>query len=1125
MNLDKGWTKITNKIDPRFIKGAKDFAERAKAYADSDGRIHCPCRNCVNARRHVPSIVSKHIIHNGFEPSYDVWIHHGEHLEGYETDETNDFEENENESNGGVDELLDDAFPQGSETESENIRDGANQRDNPNVEKLFADMEKPLYPGCEEFSVLGFLLELMNVKVTCKMTNVSMDMILNLFSRAYKDANFPKNHYEAKKYLRTLGLGYESIHACKHDCALFWKENAELQNCPVCSTSRYEENSKGKKKPVKVLRYFPITSRLKRLYASRHTAKEMSWHDRLRTKEEGVLRHPADGKAWKHFDAMFPDFANDPRNVRLGLASDGFNPFGAMSLSYSMWPVVLIPYNMPPWKSMVDASFMLTLLIPGKNSPGNDIDVFLRPLVDELKLLWDKGVDTYDCDSKQRFNMRAALLWTINDFPAYGYLSGWKTSGYRACPICNEDACSVHIRDKIAYVGHRRFLEPNHSWRNARDFNGKRETRPAPKPVNGDDCLRQLEHLTIHHHGKKHSHDGKKRKGDSHIDINWSKKSIFFELPYWHKLLIRHNIDVMHVEKNVCENVLGTLLNIVGKTKDTEKARLDLQDMNIRKELHLVLKNGRWFKPHALYVLTREERKQFCNLLKSVRFPDGYAGNLAKNVIVEQGKVYGLKSHDCHVLIQRIIPIAIRPFMTKQIRDALVELSQFFKKLTEGTLYVTELEALQAKIVVILCKLERIFPPSFFTVMVHLCVHLPQEAILGGPVQSRWMYPIERHLGHFKRCVRNKAKPEGSIAEAYVVEEAITFCSHYLRSVQSKLDKRYRTDDTTSSDDRTFALDVFRLNGRGIGKKEVRMLPSNLMQKALWFIFNNCQEAQPYLGEHLQLLQSQHPESSDFSEMQRSTFPNWFAKRISDMYKLNPSQINEELYALSSLPDVRVIYHKGYIVNGVKFLVKSRDDCRQTQNCGITVPGVHNDVEDDYYGFLDEVIELSFIKGYRVILFKCTWFDTDRHRKHVIFEPHFISIDTSRNAYMEDPFILANQAQQVFYINDPLRPNTNWKIIERISHRHLWDIPDDNNAEDLSEDVDLLREDIAAEVLENVDVQRFNDASDDFIDDEIDNSDHNMEDFDSDSNLDDSDTDKPNNEIEIVDSDDDDDDW
>ena len=110
----------------------------------------------------------------------------------------------------------------------------------------------------------------------------------------------------------------------------------------------------------------------------------MQWHARIKSKEDGVLRHPTDGKAWKHFDTIYPDFAKEPRNVRLGLASDGFNPFGTMSTSYSTWPVVLMTYNMPPWKSMIDASFMMSLLIPGPVSPGKDIDVYLRPLIDDV---------------------------------------------------------------------------------------------------------------------------------------------------------------------------------------------------------------------------------------------------------------------------------------------------------------------------------------------------------------------------------------------------------------------------------------------------------------------------------------------------------------------------------------------------------------------------------------------------------------------------------------------------------------------------------------------------------------------------------------------------------------------
>ena len=67
--------------------------------------------------------------------------------------------------------------------------------------------------------------------------------------------------------------------------------------------------------------------------------------------------------------------------------------------------------------------------------------------------------------------------------------------------------------------------------------------------------------------------------------------------------------------------------------------------------------------------------------------------------------------------------------------------------------------------------------------MVHLAVHLPDEALLRGPVQYGWMYPIERRLGTFKGYVRNRARPEGSMSEAYITTEALTFCSKYIETV------------------------------------------------------------------------------------------------------------------------------------------------------------------------------------------------------------------------------------------------------------------------------------------------------------------------------------------------------
>jgi hypothetical protein len=94
-------------------------------------------------------------------------------------------------------------------------------------------------------------------------------------------------------------------------------------------------NQVGRKKvPHKVLRYFPIIPRLQRLFISKQQAKIVRWH-KERVQVENEMRHPADGNAWKDFDDTYPDFADDARNLRLAITTDGFNPFGQMTNSYS----------------------------------------------------------------------------------------------------------------------------------------------------------------------------------------------------------------------------------------------------------------------------------------------------------------------------------------------------------------------------------------------------------------------------------------------------------------------------------------------------------------------------------------------------------------------------------------------------------------------------------------------------------------------------------------------------------------------------------------------------------------------------------------------------------------------
>ena len=149
----------------------------------------------------------------------------------------------------------------------------------------------------------------------------------------------------------------------------------------------------------------------------------MKWHVNGRT-DDGVMRHLADLDAWKMFDSAHLQFSSKPYNVRLGLATDGFNPFGMLSTTHSTWPVMLVPYNLPPWLCMKRSSLILSLVIPSPKLPGIAIDVYLQALVEELRELWDVGVEAYDASSKNVFQLRAALIWTIHDFPAYADVSG-----------------------------------------------------------------------------------------------------------------------------------------------------------------------------------------------------------------------------------------------------------------------------------------------------------------------------------------------------------------------------------------------------------------------------------------------------------------------------------------------------------------------------------------------------------------------------------------------------------------------------------------------------------------------------------------------------------------------------
>lgn len=176
---------------------------------------------------------------------------------------------------------------------------------------------------------------------------------------------------------------------------------------------------------------------------SSKTTAGQRWHSEGHTKD-GLLRHPANSTAWKDFDFRFPEFGSECRNIRLALATDGFSPFRTLSVSHSSWPVILIPYNVPPWECMKQSNFILSILIPGPSSPGNNIDVYLQLTIDDLLEFWHKGVRTYDASRAEWFQLHAALFGIITDYPGQAYLSGRKTNWEVGCANCYLGTCSLY---------------------------------------------------------------------------------------------------------------------------------------------------------------------------------------------------------------------------------------------------------------------------------------------------------------------------------------------------------------------------------------------------------------------------------------------------------------------------------------------------------------------------------------------------------------------------------------------------------------------------------------------------------------------------------------------------------
>ncbi|KAL5827629.1 hypothetical protein ACOSQ3_019469 [Xanthoceras sorbifolium] len=300
----------------------------------------------------------------------------------------------------------------------------------------------------------------------------------------------------------------------------------------------------------------------------------------------------------------------------------------------------------------------------------------------------------------------------------------------------------------------------------------------------------------------------------------------------------------------------------------------------------------------------------------------------------------------------------------------------------------------------------------------------------------------------------------------------------YFRGIETRFNRpeqNYDGDQANQMKHLSVLKPMVRLLGAAIQDE----LTLSDWAKIRWYVLNNCDEVYRYIMEYRVELEKDGVR--DIEKKQEMEFYRWFSKRVRNLF-----------------------IYTGCVINGIRFHTQDRDYNRRTQNCGVLVKGEHRGKSIDFYEVLKDINEVSYLGQNKVVIFKCDWWDLSGRRGIQIDEHNIISVNIRNIWYKNDPFVLACQTQQVFYLND-IKLGDDWRVVNKSQPRENYDVQeleiekedeldlDDPYQQQQSENIINIVEDIDDDMLcrndmdlidVDVNVEDQNDAIDNSVDDD-----------------------------------------